>query len=81
MLANKQRFVCASEAFGGIKEIKLLGREMAYLSRYKISSFEFALSQAKYQAISQVPKYLIEAVAFGGLIPDNSHLVGHDGSL
>ncbi|MBK5944766.1 ABC transporter ATP-binding protein [Halorhodospira halophila] len=66
--ANQERFQAAGEALGGIKDIKLLGREHAYLSRFRGPSIRFAKHQATSQTLSQVPKFLIEAVAFGGII-------------
>ncbi|MCG5528473.1 MULTISPECIES: ABC transporter ATP-binding protein [Halorhodospira] len=66
--ANQERFQAAGEALGGIKDIKLLGREHAYLSRFRGPSTRFAKHQATSQTLSQVPKFLIEAVAFGGII-------------
>jgi ABC-type multidrug transport system fused ATPase/permease subunit len=66
--ADKARFMSASEAFGGIKDIKLIGREHSYLSRFNGSSEEFAATVAANLSINQVPKYLIETVAFGGIV-------------
>jgi len=66
--ANKERFMAASEAFGGIKDIKLLGREQSYLSRFHSPSQQFAATYASNLTINQIPKYLIEAFAFGGII-------------
>lgn len=66
--SNKERFMAASEVFGGIKEIKLLGHERSYLSRFQGPSLKFAITQASNATFTQVPKYLIEAFAFGGVI-------------
>ncbi|WP_018864895.1 ABC transporter ATP-binding protein [Thioalkalivibrio sp. ARh3] len=66
--ANQERFTAAGEALGGIKDIKLLGREHAYLSRFDAPSKRQARHQATNQTISQVPKFLIEAIGFGGII-------------
>jgi ATP-binding cassette, subfamily B, bacterial PglK len=66
--ANKERFMAAGEAFGGIKDIKLLGREQVYLSRFQDPSQQFAATEASHKTFNQVPKYLIEAFAFGGII-------------
>ena len=66
--ANKGRFMAAGEAIGGIKDIKLLGREQIYISRFQNHSQQFARTIASHQTINQVPKYLIEAFAFGGII-------------
>lgn len=67
-IANQQRFMAASEALGGIKDIKLLGREHAYLSRFESPSRRQARHQATNQTLSEAPKFLIEAIAFGGVI-------------
>ncbi|MCC5870332.1 MAG: ABC transporter ATP-binding protein [Gammaproteobacteria bacterium] len=66
--ANKERFEAAGEALGGIKDIKLLGRELAYLQRFHGPSVRQASTQASNQTISQVPKFLIEAIGFGGIL-------------
>ncbi|TQE98554.1 MAG: ABC transporter ATP-binding protein [Spiribacter salinus] len=66
--ANQERFQAAGEALGGIKDIKLLGREHSYLSRFRGPSIRFAKHQATSQTLAEVPKFVIEAVAFGGII-------------
>ncbi len=66
--ANQERFKASGEALGGIKDIKLLGREHAYLSRFRGPSSRFAKHQVTSQVLSQVPQYVIEAIAFGGII-------------
>jgi ABC-type multidrug transport system fused ATPase/permease subunit len=52
----------------GIKEIKLLGREQAYLDRFHGPSVRNAKHQGTNQTLAEVPKYLIEGVAFGGIL-------------
>ena len=66
--ANEARFRMAGEALGGIKDVKLLGREAAYLERYSAPSAEMARSQIGVGVLSQVPRYVIQIVAFGGII-------------
>ena len=66
--ANQERFTAAGEALGGIKDVKLLGREHAYLSRFRGPSTRFAKHQAASQVLGQVPRFLIEAIGFGGII-------------
>ena len=66
--ANQERFTAAGEALSGIKDVKLLGREHAYLSRFRGPSTRFAKHQAASQVLGQVPKFLIEAIGFGGII-------------
>ena len=66
--ANQERFTAASEALGGIKDIKLLGREHAYLSRFDAPSRRQAGHQATNRTLAEVPKFIIEAVGLGGVI-------------
>lgn len=66
--ANKERFTAAGEALGGIKDIKLLGREQAYLTRFRPSSARFSRHQATNATLSEVPRYFIEAIGVGGII-------------
>ncbi|MFP4683123.1 MAG: ABC transporter ATP-binding protein [Ectothiorhodospira sp.] len=66
--ANRARFTAAAEAFAGAKEIRLLGRERAYLERYREPSKLFARHQANAALLNSLPKYAIEAVAFGGVL-------------
>ncbi|TVO60758.1 ABC transporter ATP-binding protein [Spiribacter vilamensis] len=66
--ANQERFEAAGEALGGIKDIKLLGRENAYLQRFLRPSITQARNQSTTQTLAEVPKFLIEAVAMGGII-------------
>ncbi|MEQ6886645.1 ABC transporter ATP-binding protein [Salicola sp. Rm-C-2C1-2] len=66
--ANKERFTAAGEALGGIKDIKLLGREHAYLTRFRPSSARFSKHQATNATLSEVPRYFIEAIGVGGII-------------
>ena len=66
--ANNQRFRITSEALGGVKVAKLLGRERYYISRFAAASHRFTRLQAFTTTLSQVPRFTIEAVAFGGII-------------
>jgi len=66
--ANQERFMAAGEALSGIKDIKLLGRESAYLQKFLPPSVRFAKHWATNATLSQVPKYLIEAVGVGGIL-------------
>ncbi|MEH6836207.1 ABC transporter ATP-binding protein [Falsihalocynthiibacter arcticus] len=66
--ANDERFRISGETFGGIKDIKLLGREAAYLDRFSVPSFEVAKAQVGEGVISQAPRYAVQILAFGGII-------------
>lgn len=66
--ANSDRYRVANEALGGIKDIKLLGREASYAARFAIPSNRMARALVGVQVLSQVPQLTLQAVAFGGVI-------------
>ena len=65
---NKERFRAFTEAFGASKEVKVLGIEQFYIDRFSKSSKIFAQTQVMSSVISQTPRYILEAVAFGGML-------------
>lgn len=65
---NQDRYRLVSEALGGIKAVKLLARERHYNDRFAQASQEFARLQATTTSLSMVPRYAVEAVAFGSII-------------
>jgi ABC-type multidrug transport system fused ATPase/permease subunit len=66
--ANHQRFRLSNEALTGIKDIKLFGRENAYLDRYMVPSILMAQAQSKITILSSVPQFALQAITFGGII-------------
>ena len=68
ILANQQRFKAASEALFGIKEIKLYAREKFYLEQFSKPTYDMARFISYNQILSQIPRFLVEASAFGGII-------------
>ncbi len=66
--ANRARFTTAGECLSGIKDVKLLGREHAYVSRYRYPSLIFSKNAATSATLTQVPRFLVEAVAVGGIM-------------
>ena len=67
-ISNGNRYLIAQEALNGVRDLKLLGRESTYLSRFEYESNQFAHSVASNLTLNRVPKYIVEAVAFGGII-------------
>jgi len=66
--ANRLRFKAASEAFSGIKELKVMGREQYFLEKYSEPSKTNADLLASTALIGSVPRYGLETVAFCGII-------------
>lgn len=65
---NSLRFRIAAEALGNVRDIKLLGREWSYLDRFQTPSLKMNTGMAKVAFIEQVPKYVMQAMVFCGLI-------------
>lgn len=68
MAANQERFRVVNEAIGGIKDIKVMGREAHFLKRFAIYSARQAKLLAWNSVIGLVPRYALESMAFGGVI-------------
>jgi|SaaInlV_120m_DNA_3_1039746.scaffolds.fasta_scaffold05247_4 ATP-binding cassette, subfamily B, bacterial PglK len=68
LMANRQRYRFANEALNGIKDIKLLGREAFYLDRFKEPSIRMSKTDVEVDLISQVPHFVLQTVALGGVI-------------
>ena len=66
--ANMTRFSVISEAFGSYKEVKVGGLEQAYVHRFSVPAQTYAHHQANVQIISQLPRFALEAIAFGGML-------------
>jgi ABC-type multidrug transport system fused ATPase/permease subunit len=79
--ANSLRFNSLTEVFGAIKEAKISGLERVYISLFSKSAKIFASSHLAAQVIGILPRYLIEAVAFGGMIIMIIFLMYNDGNF
>ena len=66
--ANQERFQVAQEVFGGIKEVKASGLEAGYLNGFAKPARRFARRQAANMVIARVPRFLLQALAFGGIL-------------
>lgn len=66
--ANQQRFKLMNEGFGGIKDTLLLGRQADFNQRFETASNRFGRAQGTTQALSHVPRYAIELLAYGTVI-------------
>lgn len=75
LFANEMRFATVSEAFGGIKEVKVGGLEESYIQRFSRPAQLYASHQASSQAISLLPRFALEILAFGGMLLLMLHLL------
>ncbi len=79
--ANKERYTGLSEGFGAIKEIKVAGLEDIYVKRFSDPAKIFAKHQATSKLISQLPRYALEAIAFGGMLVVILYLMSKSGNF
>jgi ABC-type multidrug transport system fused ATPase/permease subunit len=79
--ANQERFTAVSEAFGAAKEVKVGGLEHAYIQRFAAPAQTYARHQASAQVISQLPRFALEAIAFGGMLLVMLYLMTQSGSF
>ena len=75
-------FKMVSEAFGGIKEVKVLGKEKYFEDKFAKNNFDYARVTTRIETVQRVPAYLVELVAVLGLLLVVSVLLlqGNEGS-
>ena len=66
--SNEERYKLVNEAFSATKELKAGGFEKTYLRLFSSSAETFAKTQTIAQIINQLPRFALEAIAFGGVI-------------
>ena len=69
------------EAFGAVKEVKVGGLEKACVDRFSSPSYSLAKTNILIVFISQMPRLVIEALFFGGIILTVLYLMAERGSL
>ena len=67
-LANQEKFKTTTEALASIKTTKVLGAEKHFLDLYDKASLSFSKSNVYATVVGSVPRHIIEAIAFGGLV-------------
>lgn len=66
--ANQERYKITAEAFGGIKDVKVLGREGHFVNEFGPASRTFTKTLGKKSVFATLPRYLIEALAMGSML-------------
>ena len=65
---NELRFKSVAETFSAIKHIKLSNLEETYIKKFSDPSKSYASYVASSNVFSQLPKFILEAVAFGSIL-------------
>ena len=65
---NLLRFKVISESFSAPKEVKIRGLEEFYVNKFSNPAKIFAKTLASSQIVSQLPRFILESIAFGGIL-------------
>ena len=78
---NQLRFTAVSEAFGAVKEVKVGGSEKTYIKLFSKSAQTFARKQASLNVVAQLPRFILEIIAFGGILLIVLYMMSRSGSF
>ena len=79
--ANEKRFKVVNEAFGASKEVKFSGLEDYYINLFSKSAKIYALNLATSSILGQIPRLILEAISFGGMLLTILYLMVQEGSF
>ena len=68
LINNQLRFKSVTEAFGAAKEIKVGGLEQIFVNLFSNAAQNYAQTQASVRVVAQLPRFILEAIAFGGIL-------------
>ena len=80
-VSNLMRFKAAGESFGAIKDVKILGKEPAFVAKYGEGAWRYSRTQAAKQIISKLPSYAMQPLATGFAIGVVLVLAGLEGGV
>jgi ATP-binding cassette, subfamily B, bacterial PglK len=72
-----EKYKAVNEAMGGIKEINLRKAGAEFLHRFSVPSENYAKDASQATTLAYIPRYLLETVAFGGLVFIVVYLIGN----
>lgn len=66
--SNQGRFTVVGDAFAAAKEVKVAGLEKKYIEKFIHPAQTFAKHTASSSILIQLPRFALEAIAFGGML-------------
>ena len=78
---NQMRYTAVSEAFGAAKEVKVGGLEKHFIKQFGEPAQTYSRHVSSAAIISQLPRYALEAVTFGGMLIVILYLMAKTGSF
>jgi ABC-type bacteriocin/lantibiotic exporter with double-glycine peptidase domain len=79
--ANERRYQIVGESMAAFKEIKVAGIANVVSGRYNFFSEAYGRYQANAHIVSQLPRFALEGLAFGGAVVMVIYLMGSEGGL
>ena len=79
--SNERRFTSLTEAFGAVKEIKVGGLEEIYIKEFSDPAKSLAQNTASIAVMSQMPRFAVEAITFGGMLLVVLYLIIRSGKI
>jgi len=79
--ADTLRFKVINEAFNASKEIKVGGLEKIFIERFSKTAQALAKINAKTGVIDYLPRFILEAIAFGGMLLVVLYLLSQSGDF
>ena len=79
--SNMYRFKIVSEAFGAVKEVKVGRLEKIYLKLFSETSKKFCKTKIVSQVIGQLPRYILESVAFLLMLIISIYIISQNGNI
>ena len=73
--------MAVSEAFGAAKEVKVRGLEKKFIENFSSSAYIYARIDSHVQVISELPRYILEAIAFGGILLIILYMMAQSGNF
>lgn len=67
-IANEQRFLALNEGFGAVKAIKVSNLENVFWERFSKPAYTYSSTMASATILANIPRFVLELVAFGGLL-------------
>ena len=78
---NHLRYRVVSQAFGSIKDVKVRGSEEVHTKFFSNSSYTYAKSISLAHMTSQLPRYILEGIAFAGIMLLLLYMISQKGSM
>lgn len=81
LASNQARYHVLTEAFTGIKEVKVLHAEASFAARFDLVSRRMCDAMIRSKVLGQVPSIAMQAIIFGGMLLVIIYVLATEGSF